>query len=155
MLRRVLLLTGVFVLALAPAASAQYAGAAVTASPSAVTPGGTVTLTATGFGGSEQVRFQISSAVVGTATANAAGTAVLTTTAPTAAGTYTVTATGLRTGTVATTTLTVTAAQVTTTTVGGLPPTGSNSFPWIRAAAILLVVGAAMAFVARRRFATS
>jgi hypothetical protein len=115
-----------------------------------VPPGGNQTVTVTGFCSGVTVTFTLNPGgiVLGTAVANASGTASLTFKAPTTVGTYTVTATAPNTcGGGGTTT------ETTDFDVAQLPSSGTDSQSLLRWAATVLGVGVALVAVAlvRRR----
>ena len=123
------------------------------ASSSNPPPGGTVTLTASGFcpGGTVTFTLDPGGTVLGTATADGDGNAVLVITAPSTPGAYTVTATDTQCEASASLALNVSAA-------GGIPTTGSDSSDTMQWAGIAVLLGAGLiggAAIARRRHATA
>lgn len=132
----------------APAVAAKYppGGPTVTTDKSAYNPGDTATLRATGFGECVGgiVTFTITPAgggtpIVITAPVQPDGTAVTTVKLPNATGTYTLVASCQ--GSSATTTF----------VISRIPATGADSGSSLRIAAVLLLVGAGLVFVAVRR----
>lgn len=164
--------------AFAPAASAQtYTGqATVTVSDLVASPGEPITVVASGYAAGATVTFTLNSDPIhlGTATADAQGTARLTFTIPTGvpAGDHTLVASGLdASGNVLTlsTRLTVMAAGGNSGGTGGtggtgsgsgsgsgsssgsLPRTGSDNTNLVRAGALLIAAGGAAVLVTRKR----
>jgi hypothetical protein len=124
----------------------------VRASSATPTAGGPLTLSVNGFCASTLVTFSIGGAVVGSSTADSAGTATITITAPTTPGTYTVEARSAANAScaalVADLTITVRAAPA----ARPLPSTGSGSTgATVRMGAISLFVGVGFFAVAKIR----
>lgn len=166
MIRRLLIVGAVVVtaLALAAPASAQYqpgvAGLTLTnangTSGASCDPGGALTATAASFDPGSTVTFTFFSdpVVLGTATADAAGTATLQATWPAAAsdGTHTVVASGTANGAP----FEVSSSTVCGATGGGsgtLPRTGSDSAPLLQIAIALVAAGGLLVLAARKRMA--
>jgi LPXTG-motif cell wall-anchored protein len=171
-----LLVAALFVI-LAPAASAKTpvsypGGCAIVLSSVTATPGGQLTVSATGFPVGSKVKFELKSVTppvkttqLGTATAVAnnqgSGTATLTFTLPTnlKPGMYTVSAHGAPPGQCTpfvSTNLQVSAEQVSTTVAtsgGSLPRTGTNTALLFQIALILIAIGGLVTLAARKRLA--
>jgi len=156
------LLLSMAVAAAAPAiASADYPNTppVVGSSSSTPAPGAPITLSVQSFCPGAVVTFRIGTNVVGTATANASGVASIVTTAPAAAGTFTVQATSTTPCNLTATTSISVQAPAPATTVpgppptvpGGLPRTGSEPMNWVRTGGIALLVGLGMVGAARLR----
>ena len=145
-------------------ASAQYnVPATVTASTSTPTAGGSITLTAKGFGPETTVQFSVESTpqALGSAVANSSGVATLTTTLPAnlSAGAHTIRAVGTDPSGAplnVTTTITVAAAGATTTTTAaasptGLAATGSSSAGLVRIGVVIAVLGGLLLLAGKRQ----
>lgn len=116
-----------------------------------VPPGGSQTVTVTGFCNGVTVTFTLNpgGTVLGTAVANGSGTASLTFTAPSAEGTYTITATAPNTcGGGGTTTETT---EFDVESEAPLPSSGTDSQTLLRWAATVLGVGVVLVAVAMMR----
>lgn len=116
-----------------------------------VPPGGSQTVTVTGFCNGATVTFTLNpgGTVLGTAVANSSGTASLTFKAPSAEGTYTITATAPNTCGGGGTTTETTDFEV--AQEAPLPSSGSDSQTLLRWAATVLGVGIALVVVAMMR----
>ena len=148
--------------------------ATVSTDASSYAPGGTVTITAQGTpdDAGSLVTFTISlqnsgsgllapssstTTIVVTATANAAGTAIVTINAPSALGTYIVSITNISCGDVSssfevdTVTPGTTVPGVPPGTPPGLPRAGADPVNWLYSAAIVVFTGFGLWLVARRR----
>lgn len=164
MLRRILTLATLFTLLWAGQAGAQYRQATLTCSPTTVSPGSSVTCTVNDVDPGTQVCFDWNGTAVGCTTSDSNGTARHTFNVPSnaTAGSATVRANVTESGqpAVLSASLTVVvtqAATVTTTTTTGttLPATGtSTTLPLASVAVGLLLVGGALALLARRRLGT-
>lgn len=116
-----------------------------------VPPGGSQTVTVTGFCNGATVTFTLNpgGSVIGTATANSSGEASLTFTAPSTVGTYTVTATAPNTCDGGGTTTETTEFEV--ASEAPLPSSGTESGALLRWAATVLGVGIALVVVTLMR----
>jgi LPXTG-motif cell wall-anchored protein len=157
MIKKVLGLAALMMLVLTPAALAQDyppAGGGVTASDTTPAPGQTITVTASGFQPASTVTFDLFSAPVrlGTAVADANGTATLTATIPagTPAGQHHIQASGTgANGQPRTVSIAITVPGTARDTV---PRTGSNSnLPMAEIGIGALAVGGLLVLMARRR----
>ena len=114
--------------------------------PSVLQVPGAIDITVSGFCPSSSVVLDIDGTTVGGGTTDGSGSATITITAPTTAGTYTVTATASgECSDVASLAIVVTAG-------GGLPSTGSNStMPGLQIAIVAVLVGGALVGLASMR----
>jgi len=155
MIRRIFLLAGLLVLLGASPALAQYNPKSITVNPTTAQVGGSVAVSASCFTAGSTVTFALNGTAVGTAVANAQGTAnfQLTIPAGTAAGSATITASGsdCSTGAPTTVTATVNVAGATVTVPGSLPVTGSSNTGLLTAGGAALVGGGAMIVLVTRR----
>ena len=156
------------VVAVPVAAFAQYPPApAVTINPTIVEPGGTITVTGTGFCPNSTVTIRIKDAqgtTVATFTtgANATGSFSTPITVPSnlAAGRYTIetsgTDSGCQTARVLSSNFTVRAAAAAARAPGaaGLVATGADVLPWLLVAIAVIAVGAGFWVYSRRRSVT-
>ena len=175
MLKRIVLIAvaGVSLLLFAPSAHAQSSGQPVVGVSCTFFNNGTVTCTATNFQSGSTVTFTIASTptLLGTAVADASGTATLSTALPRGidAGSHTVTASGVAAdGTFVSTntqgivtpeaaaaangtSAPATTAGSGTTSGGSLPRTGSDSVGLVKIAVLLVAFGGAVVLVTRKR----
>lgn len=161
MMKKTLVLAVALLIAMAGTAAAQTyppaGGGPVTVSDTTPTPGQAVTIVASGFQPGTDVTFMLYSQPVnlGTATADAAGTATLQATIPAniAPGTHTIEATGTGTdGLPRTVTLQITVVAPGGAGVGDLPRTGSDSaIPMSQIAVGAIALGGLMVLVAGKR----
>ena len=124
----------------------------LTATPPQVSPGQRIALTAEGFAAGILVTFVAEGSLIGSITTDSAGRAVLITFAMPRPGTFTVLASsidGRRSSAVVEVLAGEPASQVPIT--DELPATGSDSFAWLRTSLALLLAGAFLVAVARRR----
>lgn len=139
-------------------ADAQYAVPTSLTSSDGCTPGAPVTLTVQGAAPGTDVTFifQSDPVVIGIATADANGTAVLHTTWPVNAssGLHTVVAQGIGGDSVnpgpLDLSIEVTCAPA---AAGSLARTGSDSLPWVRVGVVLVALGGILLLTSRRRHA--
>ena len=160
MLKKLLLLAAVLIVAMAGPAGAGdgYSDEdALVLSDSTVAPGGPLTLTAKVCEPAATATFTLGGSQLGTAAANQAGEATLSTTVPSnlAAGTYPVQSSCLGPDgqtLVLNSTLTVTGAAGAGTGSGDLPTTGSSSTtPMTQIAVAALAAGGLLVLVANKR----
>jgi hypothetical protein len=141
-----LILAAVALVALAPAAHAQYGGDGSTSvSDSTVTRGQTITVTADGCEAGEEVTFFFDGDPAGTATADDEGVATGSVTIPNdaAAGPHEIS----NSCNDAVITVTVEVAA----TTAALPRTGSDSLPLAKVAIVLIAAGGLLVLVSRDR----
>jgi len=147
----------------APAHAYPPGCATVATDASSYAPGGTVTITAVGTpdDAGSLVTFTItlqgsgpeSTSIIVTAVANAQGVAIVTITAPSALGTYTVSITNITCGDVSSSfeVDTVTSSTTIPGVPPGLPRAGADPQNWLYSAAIVVFTGFGLWLVARRR----
>ncbi len=148
----------VILLFLAVPAGAQYAVPTSITSSDPCVPGSPVTLTVQGAAPGTDVTFifQPDAVVIGIATADANGTAVLQTTWPVTAssGLHTVVAQGIGGDSVNPGPLDL-SIEVTCApgAAGALARTGSDSLPWVRIGVVLVALGGILVLTTRKRHA--